>query len=76
MCQSLQFLEATEDLCLGLLGPRSFLFLLLVLSLTHVCCKSCIFKTFLLSFHGSNHLDDPSLFEAYIRPPIVTFEHN
>ena len=29
----------------------------------------------MLSFHGSNHLDDPSLFEAYIRPLIVTHEN-
>ena len=33
------------------------------------------FKTFVLYFHGSYQLDDPSLFEAYIRPPIVTIEH-
>ena len=30
----------------------------------------------MLSFHGSSHLDDPSLIEAYIRPPIITLEHN
>ena len=30
----------------------------------------------MLSSHGSCHLDDPSLFEAYIRPPIITLEHN
>ena len=30
----------------------------------------------MLSFHGSYHLDDPLLFEAYIRPPVVILEHN
>ena len=32
------------------------------------------FKTFVFSY-GSIHLEDPPLFEAYIRPPIVTLEH-
>ena len=56
-------------------GLEDSLLLLSLLFLTHACCQSYIFKTFVLSFHGSCHLDDPSLFEAYIRPPIVTLEH-
>ena len=27
--------------------------------MTHACCQSYIFKTFVLCFHGSLHLDDP-----------------
>ena len=34
------------------------------------CLLSYIFKTFELSFEGLYHLDGPSLFEAYIRPPL------
>ena len=56
-------------------GLEDSLLLLSLLPLTHACCQSYIFKTFVLSFHGSCHLDDPLLFEAYIRPPIVTLEH-
>ena len=67
-CQSLQLLELAYDLCLGLLRPRSFLFLLSILPLTRACCQSYIFKTFVLFFHESSHLDDPLLFEVYIRP--------
>ena len=48
----------------GLKRPRRFTFALSLLSLTHACCQSCIFKTFVLSFHGSNHLDDP----YFLRP--------
>ena len=32
------------------------------------------FQDFELSFHESFHLDAPSPFEAYIRPPIVSLE--
>ena len=67
------FLEV-EDMCqnISLETDKTWKhhFFLSVLSLTHACCQSYIFKTFVLSFHGSNHLDDPSLFEAYIRPPL------
>ena len=49
-------------------------YLLSVLSLTYACCHSYILKTFVLSFHGSNDLDDPSLFDASIKAPIVTLE--
>ena len=34
------------------------------------------FQDFCVVFHRSNHLDDHSLFEAYIRPLIVTPEDN
>ena len=61
ICQNI-IVEAWQD-------QEVSLFLLSILSQTHACCQSCIFKTFVLSFQGSNHLDDPSLFEAYIRPP-------
>ena len=57
-------------------GLEDLLFVLSVLSLTDTWCQGCIFKTFVLSFHGSCHLDDPSLFEAYIKLPVVTLEHN
>ena len=50
--------------------PRSFTFSLFS-SITNKCMLlEFYFKTFVLSFHGSYHLDDPSLFEAYIRPPL------
>ena len=31
---------------------------------------SYIFKTFVLSFQGLNHLNDPLLFNVYLRPPL------
>ena len=50
-------------------GIEDLLLLLSLLSLTDARCQSCIFKNFVLSFDGSNHLEDPLLFESYIRPP-------
>ena len=59
----------------SLVRPRSFFSLGQAHPLTQAWCKSYSFKTFELSYQGSCHLDDPLLFEAYIRPPIVTLEH-
>ena len=47
---------------IGLTRPRRFPFAFVCL--THTCCQSCVFKTLVLSFHGSNHLDDP----YFLRP--------
>ena len=54
--------------------PRSFFLLCLAHPLTQVWCNSYSFKTLSCLIWGSCHLDDPLLFEAYIRPPIITLE--
>ena len=51
-------------------GLEALLFLLPNLSLKHAYYQSSIFKTFELSLQESYHLDDPSLFEVYVRPPL------
>ena len=49
--------------------PRRFSFAVVTSVSDTACCQSCIFKTLVLSFHGSNHLYDP-----YFKAPIVTLE--
>ena len=66
LCQ----INITRICRMSLLRRTCLFFVCQVQRLTHACCQNCISYTFELLFYESCHLDDPSLFEAYIRPPL------